>query len=100
MTSVFKKGPVYLGILVLLGGCYQPSTAKNWQHKSIPPAQWAKDYHKCQRAADRYLIKDGRYNYEESASQYDQQMQAFKVGKKQSNLISNCMKRLGYVVRR
>ena len=89
------KKLVLIGMVVSLSACGAAST-KYWKHKSIPSSQWNSDYRKCQRATDKHLGLNESYHADQNLTQYGEQMRLYKLGKKQNELIGDCMRRLGY----
>ncbi len=80
----------------LLAGCMQ-STPRYWQHKTIPSSQWGADYNKCKRSVDRYLGLNPRYQADQGLDKYSESMRVYEVGKKQKEMVADCMRRAGYV---
>ena len=85
-----------LPAVLLLGACMQ--TAPNyWQHPKLPSSQWGSDHTKCKRAVDKYLGAKPAYQADQQLSTYDENMRIYNVGKKQKELVADCMRKRGYV---
>jgi outer membrane biogenesis lipoprotein LolB len=80
----------------ILTGCASPAP-RHWQHKSIPSEQWKTDQRRCQRAAEKYLGLNDAYHADQDLNTYDERMRQFEVGKKLGQLVSDCMRKRGYV---
>jgi hypothetical protein len=95
---MIKKMAVGLCFVGLLVGC-STTPPKYWQHPSIPSSEWGSDLQRCKRATDKYLGKQERYQVDMGMSQddsYAEQMRVYEVGKKQKELVGECMYKLGY----
>ena len=79
-----------------VSACMQ-STPRHWQHKTIPSSQWGSDHNRCKRAADRYLGAKPAYQADQQISDYNEQMRVYNVKKKHGKLVSDCMRKAGYV---
>lgn len=85
-----------LGGIFLLSACVQ-TAPKYWQHKTLPSSQWNTDHNRCKRSVDKHLGLDNRFHADQGLDDYSERMRVYEVGKKQKSMVSNCMRKHGYV---
>ncbi|NVK20002.1 MAG: hypothetical protein HWE30_14985 [Methylocystaceae bacterium] len=90
------KSILILCAALVLSSCMQ-GPPRHWQHPKVPSSQWGADHNKCKRQADKYLGTKPAYQSEQNISSYDEKMRLYNVGKKQKELVADCMRRAGYV---
>jgi len=96
---MMKKWMISLFVVGLLTGCMS-SSPKYWQHRTIPSNQWSSDHNKCKRATDKYLGRYASYQADTDIGNrdaYADQMREYEVGKKQKKMVTDCMRKRGYV---
>jgi len=91
-----QKHWILFAAALILTSCMQSPT-RHWQHPKLPSSQWGSDHNKCKRAADKYLGTLPSYQADQNISSYDEQMRIYNVGKKRTKLVSDCMRKAGYV---
>ncbi len=104
------KLPVIFGVLAIAAvasgvtGCAQKRSAANWQHPTLPKAEWSADIGECRRHARREVEREAGLpasgpvsdNLPGAPTTYNRNMTSYQLSRFEARAFETCMERLGY----
>lgn len=91
----------FTGVLLAITGCETAADPDRWRHDSKPASEWGGDYSACAAYARREIWRDANVHAGSISEETRSQglvggFERTDARKRQAELISYCMTRLGY----
>lgn len=112
MRGIVKslRNSLILGVLAIataapgLSGCAQKRSTANWQHPTLPKAEWSADIGECRRHTRHEVEREAGLpasgpvsdNLPGGPVTYNRNMSSYELSRFQARTFDTCMERLGY----